>query len=303
VHSPICKAIKEGETCVRAVDCSWNDENQECAADMFKLYYKFTKEDYVQTIGYKSPQYIEDFTEHVDPTSPSFDWQSILDWKPQPTDCPEASQPLVCDFTDVVLATLVPTMFYCQLRYSGLFQFPSCLRDPVCDYDFLTLSCTAHESIGRKAVIEAFEATNPFVEHEIDRELITASINCYKIANMTECTGSCTWSPTDEGCDSSDSLTFQALSKPGEGGDDPVCTYFSTVGSSACVDIEYQEECDENTNCAWKVDEECWPTAAYLIRDVTLRDKAIGGSYRQLQERCAGYSTHVACNSGLLSVR
>ena len=67
----------------------------------------------------------------------------------------------VCEFVDEMLSWLLPTMFYCQLKYSELSQLPGCLQDPLCDYDYLTLSCSAHDDISKRAVIKGFEVGLP----------------------------------------------------------------------------------------------------------------------------------------------
>ena len=33
------------------------------------------------------------------------------------------------------------------------------------------------------------QVIDPFVEHEVDRQIITASMECFNISDMTECTG------------------------------------------------------------------------------------------------------------------
>jgi len=294
IYSQICTALKDNSTCVANSKCTWDEV---CDADDWLFLYKFTHKDFNEVISYKSLLYIDQFTKEFDPSKAVFTYEDILDWDPVSTDCPEDSPSLTCDFADAIYKSELPVVIYCNIKYSQFFQFPSCLQDPLCNFDYSSLTCSASEKIAVEAVIHGLEILNPSIEQEADREIMKTILDCAKFEGPSDCTGSCMWFESEGGsCGIGDVMWMSKVAELGEGTDDPVCMYISTLANSGCVDIEDSEECLDNTNCVVQIYDECTPSTDYLIADV-LTDEAIAATYSELQEQCSAYDTADTCEA------
>eukprot|EP00210_Caulerpa_lentillifera_P001416 g1360.t1 len=229
--------------------------------------------------------------------SPSFNWSRVLNWRVPNTRCPASATTTECNYLDVYLENIIPTLFYCSLRYDNAL---SCFFDSRCTYDSETSSCAPADDLFERATRQATITFLDRMEAGVDRDLMSASLSCPTITERSDCNGTCQWDYQDTTCKPSITYMQNRLGAAGKrsrrGRRDPVCKLSLLRADSKCHDIQFPRRCSRSEKCYWTVAEDCGVSKQHFLKSAIENARDIDESPDDLiWSECIDFTTKRQC--------
>lgn len=297
----ICGVLNDKPDCEANSQCNWDDELEACDLDFWNTLTDVPStsngnpEGFSEVYGMMRREAVLAFNEEF-PTHRRIEnnLDDVMEWRPEPFECPERFDPLVCDFAEPFMKVM-PISIYCDVKYGR--DWDACDEDDLCEVvDGETRQCSISDEELEHALREATQVYIDAIHDPFLRDVYEVNVNCSRIDRIAACeSANCIWLD-DEGCTVSNVQLRNAYLEDIDDDSHPVCHVFVVADRYGCEDILEFEECSNDEHCGWdEFEGACYPSEQAIVDYILENDPDLEEEFDEVADACAAQNNRRAC--------